>query len=105
MAQMRLHKKTMSALLDGRACIASQQQIRGKIGEDVSIDGHPYRIIDIRMHPLEYVARNYFLLQGCISPDEFRDLWVEMTKEWYPKDTIYVHFLAAKVERDYYEID
>ena len=55
-----------------------------------------YRIVEIRLHPLDFIARNYYSMEGCDGPQEFRDLWMDLHKGAYdPKDLKYVHFFAA----------
>jgi len=113
MAQIEIpfSREMAIAAIDGMKITTTRSEKKGEIGdtfwfEDPRRDneermvkyGGQFRIIDIHFVGLGTVKSDYFLLEGCASPEEFERVWRSLHRGHFTaKKLYYIHFFARVV--------
>lgn len=61
---------------------------------------HTYRLKCVTKRPLLVVAKNNYREEGCKSPEEFAEVWIEIHphKGWTPYHQVWYHTFEEVVE-------
>jgi hypothetical protein len=84
-----------AAMIDGIKCCTSRSKAYGGPGYLISINGATFRILDVHLHPLQYIRDHLYRIEGFSSPEAFEHTWRQLHRGNFLPDKIYhVHYLA-----------
>jgi len=86
------------AILDGRKVCTSRGKRYGKPGDTFGVFGSEFELLAVAKVSLEDVSNHLFRQEGCRSPEEFQEIWVELhhRKGFAPEKMVYVHWFSKK---------
>ena len=80
-------------MLDGIKVCTTRTKAYGRWGDTFKAFGAIFVIIAVDKKTLEDVAENFFHQEGCVSPEEFINVWegLHPIKKWVPKQVVWCH--------------
>jgi len=76
----------------GEKTMTSRNRVCGKPGDHLQTPwGTRLELLEVRPEFLEIVASVYFREEGCVSPDEFVDIWKSIYRSYSPSKEVYLH--------------
>jgi len=95
---MAFREDMQNLILRGRKTATTRKRKKGSVGDIFMLDGRMFRIVAIKKRTLEYIASEYFDLEGCKDAAQFREVWTDLHEGKYEDRMHYVHFFAPVIE-------
>lgn len=82
-----------AAILRGAKTMTTRSKRYGEVGDFFKLGGRFYRLVSVRRVELGAIAHAYYRQEGCATPAEFRDIWVQIhpRKGWTPMEKKWLH--------------
>jgi len=82
-----------TAMLTDKKTKTSRNKKYGKSGDTFKKFGAVFEIISVEKHPLKKVAEEWFFEEGCLTAEEFKNIWISLHPlKGYEKDKeVFVH--------------
>ncbi len=88
------------AILEGRKSATTRNKRYGKEGDTFMLDGQKFVLRYIHKMPLDAVARNLWMEEGCSSKEQFIEIWKQIHPRagFIARQLVYVHEFTKVIE-------
>ena len=72
----------------------------GNVGDVFNINGVDYELFEVKRMMLSEVASYYYVMEGCTSEEEFKQIWKDIHpyRGFCGNDLVWVHFFREARE-------
>ncbi|HJK78035.1 MAG TPA: hypothetical protein O0Y06_00025 [Methanocorpusculum sp.] len=75
---IRFTPEMENLIIAGKKICTTRLERKGAVGDIFVVRGFVYRLVEIRSYSLDYIATNFYRLEGFSSRDEFIRFWVSI---------------------------
>lgn len=78
-------------LKSGMKRMTSRNKKYGNVGDIFYSFGMKFKITKVYRCPLDIIHREFYIEEGCDTPQEFKNIWMKIHRKWQPMKDYWVH--------------